>query len=87
MVAMRAGFTSILRALQLSFASDDGATWMTTASGGGSASNSQCSITPNSTVGVTFKPGFAGTKTIFVEASNGAGFDTGDQPLGGWTVQ
>lgn len=73
------------------------------APGSGSASNSQCSIDLSSAtydigsathsdnrilrLPVTFNPGFAGTKTLFVRANNYAGFDTGYQPLGGWTVQ
>jgi len=71
--------------------------------GSGSGSNSQCSIdlagasyddgssakTDNRILRlpVTFTPAFAGTKTLFVRASNDAGFDTGYQALGGWTVQ
>ena len=66
-----------------------------TAGGSGSASNSQCTIGPGASINesnpglnipITFKPGFAGTKTVYVDAVNGAGFDTGYQPLGGWTV-
>jgi hypothetical protein len=69
--------------------------------GSGTASNSQCTVnlaaaTYSETAGsdnkvleipVTFTPGFAGTKTLFVRASNYAGYDTGYQALGGWTVQ
>ena len=69
---------------KISLASDDGTSW-TAASGSSPASNSQCSVTSNLTV--TFKPAFDGTKTIYVDAANGAGFATGYQPLGGWTVQ
>ena len=79
-------------------ASDDGSSWMSVATNSSpagnpaSASNSQCTIGPGVTtapltIPVTFKAGFAGTKTIYVEGFNGAGFDTGYQPLGGWTVQ
>ena len=74
----------IPNAPRLWLASDDGTSWMAI-TGSGSASNSQCAVAYDLTV--TFKPAFAGTKTIFVDARNGAGFDTGYQPLGGWTVQ
>ncbi len=77
-------------------ASDDGASWTSAGSviGSGSfgtASNSQCTIGPFITIAplsipITFKAAFAGTKTIFIDAANGAGFDTGYQPRGGWTV-
>jgi hypothetical protein len=36
---------------------------------------------------VTFKPAFAGTKTLYVNGADAAGFVTGYQPMGGWTVQ
>jgi hypothetical protein len=39
------------------------------------------------TIPVTFKPAFAGTKTTYVNGANGAGFVSGYQPMGGWTVQ
>jgi hypothetical protein len=73
-------------------ASDDGTSWTQANKGSGSASNSQCTVGPGVTTGpltipITFKSGFAGTKTIYVEGVNGAGFDTGYQPLGGYTVQ
>ncbi len=71
--------------------------------GSGSASNSQCAIDLSGAsydhgssakpdaralqIPITFKPSFAGTKTLFVRANNDAGFDTGYQALGGWTVQ
>ncbi|HEY4088051.1 MAG TPA: hypothetical protein VGM43_19075 [Bryobacteraceae bacterium] len=71
--------------------------------GSGSASNSQCGVDltgasydhgssskPDSKalqIPVAFKPSFAGTKSLFVRANNDAGFDTGYQALGGWTVQ
>jgi len=38
------------------------------------------------TIPLTFTPAFNGTKTVYVRGSNAAGFDTGYQPLGGWTV-
>jgi hypothetical protein len=68
----------------------------------GSGSNSQCSInlagasyddgstakTDNKIlrIPVTFAPAFAGTKALYVRANNDAGFNTGYQALGGWTV-
>lgn len=71
--------------------------------GSGSASNSQCSVdltrasydhgsrvssdAKTLQIPITFKPAFAGAKTLFVRANNVAGFDTGYQALGGWTVQ
>jgi hypothetical protein len=71
--------------------------------GSGSGSNSQCSLnltgasyghgstaqmdTKVLRLPVTFTPGFAGTKTLYVRAVNKAGFDSGYQALGGWTVQ
>jgi len=39
------------------------------------------------TLPITFKPAFAGTKSIFIRSSNAAGFDSGYLPKGGWTVQ
>ena len=39
------------------------------------------------TIPLTFTPAFDGTKTVYTRANNGAGFDTGYQPMGGWTVQ
>jgi len=80
---------------QIYLASDDGTSWTSAGSaqaGFGTASNSQCTIGPGFsvaplTIPVKFNSGFAGTKTIYVEAVNGAGFDTGYQPLGGWTAQ
>lgn len=39
------------------------------------------------TLPITFKPAFAGTKSIFIRSSNTAGFDSGYLPKGGWTVQ
>ncbi len=69
---------------RISLASDDGTSW-TTVTGSSPASNSQCSVTSNLTV--TFKPAFDGGKTIYVNATNGAGYTTGYQPLGSWTVQ
>jgi len=38
-------------------------------------------------VPISFAPGFAGGKTIFVRAANEAGLDTGYQALGAWTAQ
>ena len=71
--------------------------------GFGSAANSQCAVDLSGAsydhgssakpdirslqLPVTFQPSFAGTKTLFVRANNVAGFDTGYQALGGWTVQ
>lgn len=78
-------------------ANDDGTIW-TKAGSDGSASNSQCSVNESATafdnksdnktlaIPITFKPAFAGTKTLFVRANNDAGFDTGYQARGGWTV-
>ena len=39
------------------------------------------------TIPVTFKPAFADTKIRYVNGANGAGFVSGYQPIGGWTVQ
>jgi len=81
---------------QLWLASDDTTSWTLVGQVSGGkrqpASNSQCTIgadyTPGPlTIPVTFKSGFAGTRTIYVDAVNGTGFDTGYQALGGWTVQ
>jgi hypothetical protein len=36
---------------------------------------------------LSFSSAFAGAKTIYVRATNEAGFDSGYQPLGNWTVQ
>jgi hypothetical protein len=38
------------------------------------------------TIPITFKPGFAGTKTIYVRTANDAGYDSGYQTRGEWTV-
>ena len=38
-------------------------------------------------VPISFAPGFAGGKTIFVRAANEAGLDTGYQALGAWMAQ
>ena len=72
--------------VQYSLAGDDGTSW-TAATSSSPASNSQCTVAPDSTVKVTFKPAFVGTKSIYVDATNGAGYTTGYQPMGGWTVQ
>lgn len=71
--------------------------------GSGSGSNSQCLINLTGAsydhgssaqpdvkilrIPVSFTPAFAGSKTLFVRASNRAGFDSGYQALGAWTVQ
>jgi hypothetical protein len=38
------------------------------------------------TIPLTFTPAFNGTKTVYTHAANAAGFDSGYQPMGGWTV-
>jgi hypothetical protein len=70
--------------------------------GAASSSNSQCSINlpgtiydPDSqkvghhtlTLPIRFLPAFAGTKGIWIESWNNAGFSSGYQAVGGWTVQ
>jgi hypothetical protein len=37
-------------------------------------------------VPITFTPAFAGTAKLYMRASNGAGFDSGYQTLGAWTI-
>lgn len=36
---------------------------------------------------ISFAPGFAGAKSVYVRAANYSGFDTGYQALGAWTAQ
>jgi hypothetical protein len=70
--------------------------------GAASSSNSQCSINlPNTiydpdshnvghytlTFPIAFLPAFAGTKSIWIESWNNAGFSSGYQAAGGWTVK
>ena len=88
---------------QIFLASDDGTSWVSAGvanrlggPGSGSASNSQCTIGPGAILGynspglhipVTFTSTFAGPKTIYVYAVDGAGYETGYQPMGAWSIQ
>jgi len=77
---------------------DAGTIWLTAPIGsGGTLQNSQCAIAPGSSTAVvngvsltlnlamTFKPGFAGAKTIFMYGAN-AITSSGWQNRGSWTV-
>jgi len=74
------------------------ANFIGTLGSGGTLQNSQCTISLAGstvvvsgnaltlTVPVTFAPTYAGTKTIFMYAANGAGTNSAWQPRGTWTV-
>ena len=80
--------------------SDTGATWLGPLALGSSATleNSQCAIggAGSSVVlsgneltlrlAMTFKPGFAGTKNIYMQTYDRSGLDTGLQARGNWTI-
>lgn len=83
-------------------ASDDASSWTKVYFGSSAtAQNSQCTVAGvgsvlqnfgqtgldvNLTIPVTFSGSFSGTKTIYMRATNYAGFDTGFKPVGTWTV-
>ncbi|HEY4086610.1 MAG TPA: hypothetical protein VGM43_11765 [Bryobacteraceae bacterium] len=84
-------------------ASDDESTWKgVVLNGPVTTSNSQCTVGSfgssaqnpgtngtklSSTITISFAPGFAGTKNIYARASNFAGFDSGYQLQGSYTIQ
>jgi hypothetical protein len=56
-----------------------------TLSGSGS-SVSVSGITRTITLGITFSPSFAGTKTVYMQTNTSEGLDTGMQARGNWIV-
>ncbi len=83
----------------IALASDDGSSWSSTVLGsGGSLSNSQCTLNGSLTstllignyaqlsVSITFSPSFAGTRTVYMYATNNAGAASSYQAMGTWLV-
>jgi uncharacterized membrane protein len=78
---------------------NDGQTWMSgTLGSGATLQNSQCAVslagssatlsgtTLTLNLAMTFKPGYAGTKNVYMYAANGSNVNSGWQTRGTWTV-
>jgi hypothetical protein len=91
---------AVLNASALHLLSDSGASWLGPITLGSSASlqNSQCSISGASSsvttsgnfltlgLAITFNSAFSGAKTVYMEAFDTAGLNSGMQAHGTWTV-